>query len=198
MGGPTAGRLVVVRHGTTEWSRTGRHTSHSDPELEPAGRAAAEALGAVLCDEPFALVLTSPRRRAHETARLAGFPDAVVDEDLVEWDYGDYEGRTTEEIRAERPGWTLFADGAPGGERAAEVGRRADRVIELALATPGDTLCFAHGHLLRVLAARWIGLPPIGGRCLALEAGSFSVLGWEREVAVIASWNRTPPPSPPR
>lgn len=138
----------------------------------------------------FSLVLSSPLTRAVETCREAGFGDRMeLTEDLLEWDYGQYEGRTTEEIRLERPGWTLFGDGVPGGETAAEVGRRADRVIERVTAAHGDVLCFAHGHLLRVLAARWITLPPAAARVLLLDPGSVSELGWEREVPVIARWN---------
>jgi probable phosphoglycerate mutase len=147
-----------------------------------------------LAGRPFALVLVSPLARARETAELAGYgPAARITPDLAEWDYGDYEGRTTEEIRAERPGWTLFTDGVPGGETAADVGRRADRVIDAARGAAGDTLCVAHGHLLRVLAARWLGLPPAGARMLALEPGSLSVLGYEREAPVLTRWNEPPP-----
>ena len=144
----------------------------------------------MLAGHDFAQVLTSPLRRASATAALAGFAErAVVCDDLLEWDYGDAEGRTTDDVRAERPGWTLFGDGVTGGETAADVGRRADRVIDAALGASGDTLCFAHGHLLRVLAARWVGLPPAGGRLFVLDAASVSVLGWEREVRVVAQWN---------
>jgi broad specificity phosphatase PhoE len=182
----------VVRHGETEWSESGRHTGRTDVPLLAKGRAEAGAAGRLLAQlvpEP-ALVLTSPLSRAEETCRLAGFGDrAVVCDDLVEWDYGEYEGRTTEEIRATRPGWTLWADGVPGGESAADVGRRADRVIERALAGAGEVLLFSHGHILRVLAARWVGLPPVGGRVLALDAGAIGELGWERETPVVSLWN---------
>jgi broad specificity phosphatase PhoE len=191
-------RLFLVRHGQTEWSRTGRHTGRTDVPLEAEGRAEAEAVGGVLGGLTFSLVLASPLRRAAETCRLAGFGAAAEPcSDLLEWDYGAYEGRTSGEIRAERPGWTLWADGVPGGETAADVGRRADRVVARALAAGGDTLCVAHGHVLRVLAARWTGLPPAGGRLLALDAGSVSVLGWERETPVVERWNQRPPPGAP-
>lgn len=136
------------------------------------------------------LVLTSPLRRATETCRLAGFAARAEDcEDLVEWDYGAYEGRTSAEIREHAPGWTLWAGGVPAGERAAQVGRRADRVLARARAAQGDAVLFAHGHVLRVLAARWLGLPPAGGRLLALDAGAVSQLGWEREAPVVVRWN---------
>ncbi len=186
-------RVVLVRHGQTEWSRDGRHTGRTDVPLEPAGRAEAEAVGAALAGSAFALVLTSPLARAAETCRLAGLGGrAEPTGDLLEWDYGEYEGRTSDDIRAERPGWTLWTGGVPGGETAADVGRRADRVLARARAAGGDTVCFAHGHVLRVLAARWLGLPPVGGRLLALDAGSVSVLGWERETPVVARWNGPP------
>ncbi len=181
-----------MRHGETEWSESGRHTGRTDIPLLPQGREHAEAVGRWLLSrvpDP-ALVLTSPLARAAETCRLAGFADAAEPcADLVEWDYGEYEGETTDEIRVQRPDWTLWADGVPGGESAADVGRRADRVIERAAAAPGDVLLFSHGHLLRVLAARWVGLPPAGGRVLALEAGAVCELGWEREIPVVSRWN---------
>ena len=183
-------RLVVVRHGETGWSREGRHTGRTDVALDPAGRLQAVGLGEGLAGERFESVWSSPSSRAVETCRLAGFDDrAVLDDDLREWDYGDDEGRTTEEIRELRPGWTLWTGGVPNGETATDVGRRADRVIERARAAKGDTLCFAHGHILRVLAARWLGLPPTEGRLFALGAGSTGVLGWEREAPVIQRWN---------
>ena len=187
----------MVRHGQTEWSESGRHTGRTDVPLLPQGRVDAEGLGAWLSREvpDPALVLTSPLSRAAETCRLAGFGGtAEACDDLVEWDYGEYEGRTTEEIRIGRPGWTLWADGVPRGESAADVGRRADRVIERARAAAGDVLLFSHGHLLRVLAARWVGLPPAGGRLLALGAGACSALGWERETPVVVRWNVAAPP----
>jgi probable phosphoglycerate mutase len=163
MGLESAGEMFLVRHGQTEWSRTGRHTGRTDVPLEPEGRAQAEAVGRRLVGHPMTLVLTSPLLRAADTCALAGFGDrAEVTEDLVEWDYGEYEGRTTAEIREESPGWTLWSDGVPGGETAADIGRRVDRVIERARSVEGDTVCFAHGHVLRVLAARWVALPEGG------------------------------------
>lgn len=188
------GRIFLVRHGQTEWSRTGRHTGRTDLALEPEGRRQAEAVGVLLGGHAFALVLASPLRRAAETCRLAGYGTAAEPcPDLLEWDYGSYEGLTGDQIRGERPGWTLWEDGVPGGETAADVGRRADRVVARAREAAGDTLCVAHGHVLRVLAARWTGLPPAGGRLLALGAGSVSVLGWERETPVVERWNQRPP-----
>lgn len=185
-------RLWLVRHGQTGWSESGRHTGWTDVPLLPSGRDQAEAVGVSLArNVPHAaLVLTSPLARASETCRLAGYGDrAERCEDLVEWDYGEYEGLTTEQIRAVQPGWSLWADGVPGGETAAEVGRRADRVIELAKTAAGDVILFSHGHLLRVLASRWVGLPPVGGRLFALGAGAVSLLGWDRETPVVLRWN---------
>lgn len=191
--GETA-KLVVVRHGETEWSAEGRHTGRTDVPMTEVGRHQARGLAGPLGSMHFDLVLTSPLRRATETCALAGMADrAEPTDDLLEWDYGEYEGRTTAEIREERPGWTLWSDGVPGGETAAEVGRRVDRVIERARGQRGDTLCFSHGHVLRVLASRWVGLPPMGGRMLALDACGLGVLGWEREVPVIERWNEPSP-----
>jgi probable phosphoglycerate mutase len=181
--------VVVVRHGPTEWSTQGRHTGRTDIPLDDDGRRAAAALASLLARREFALVLTSPLARARDTAALAGFADAAIDDDLLEWDYGEYEGRTTADIRGERPGWLLWTDGVPAGEDAAAVGRRADRVLARLRAADGDALVFAHGHVLRVLAARWIELPPEGGMRLALEPARPSTLGYEREVAVIQEWN---------
>jgi probable phosphoglycerate mutase len=169
------------------------HTGRTEVHLDEGGRQEARRLGAVLADRAFSLVLTSPLSRAAETCALAGYGDrAEPTWDLAEWDYGEFEGRTTEEIQSERPGWTLWSEGVPGGERAAEVGRRVDRVIERARGAEGDTLCFAHGHVGRVLAARWVGLPPVGGRLFAFGPGAVGVLGWEREVPVIECWNERP------
>jgi probable phosphoglycerate mutase len=181
--------LTIIRHGATEWSASGRHTGRTDIPLDDDGRRAAAALAPVLAGRSFAVVLTSPLSRARETAALAGFPDAIVDADLLEWDYGDYEGRTTVDIRRERSDWLLWTDGVPGGEAIEAVGARADRVIVRVRAVSGDALVFAHGHVLRVLAARWIEFPPIGGMRLALDPARPSVLGYEREVAVIQEWN---------
>jgi probable phosphoglycerate mutase len=183
--------IVLVRHGETEWSAAGKHTSVTDVPLLDAGRHVAEQLWGRLAGREFALVLCSPRRRARVTAELAGFRQPEVDEDLVEVDYGEYEGLTTPEIRAERPGWSIWEDGAPGGETVDEAGRRADRVIERALAVDGDVLVFAHGHLLRILAARWLDQPAAFGGHLLLSTGSVSELGFERERRAIALWNDT-------
>jgi broad specificity phosphatase PhoE len=185
----TPAEVVLVRHGETAWTISRQHTSHTDVPLTDRGRERAAVVGQRLAGRRFALVLTSPRRRAVETCQAAGYPDATVDEDLVEWDYGDYEGRTTAEIREERPGWTLWDDGAPGGETAAEVTARADRAVQRLRVVDGDAVVFSHGHFLRVLAARWLGLPATDGRLFALDPGSTSVLGWEREQPVLRSWN---------
>ncbi|HYT78214.1 MAG TPA: histidine phosphatase family protein [Actinomycetota bacterium] len=183
--------IVLVRHGETEWSAAGRHTSRTDVPLTEGGRRQGEALGSCLKGWRFALVLTSPLRRATETCRLAGLgDDAEIRPDLVEWDYGEYEGRTTYEIRMERPGWTLWSDGVPGGESAEQVGARADRILAEAWRAQGDVALFSHGHFLRVLATRWIGLPPGEGRSLALDTATMSVLGFERETPVIVQWNQ--------
>jgi probable phosphoglycerate mutase len=196
-------RLVVVRHGATAWSAAGRHTGSSDPGLEPEGRAQAAALGVRLAGHHYAQVLTSPLRRAVETCSLAGFgARARIDEDLREWDYGDYEGRSTEDIRRDRPGWTLWADGVPGGETLEQVAARADRVVSRVLALgagaagPVDVLAFAHGHLLRVLAARWLGAPPALGAHLVLGPAAPSVLGWERDTPALLRWNDDGAPVP--
>ncbi len=182
--------LFIVRHGATKWSVSGQHTGRTDIELVSQGREEAERAGVILAGKDFSAIFTSPLQRAFETCKIAGFGnDAVVSDDLVEWDYGDFEGLTTDEIRKSIPEWTLWTHGVPGGESAAEVGRRVDRVIAAARANSGRTLCFAHGHVLRVLAARWLGLPPSGGRLFGLDSGSVSVLGWERSDAVIRSWN---------
>lgn len=188
--------VVLVRHGETEWSRTGRHTGRTDVPLTERGREQARAVGAALQTRSFALVLTSPLERAAETCRLAGYGDVAERRDeLMEWDYGAYEGRTTLDIREERPGWTLWRDGAPEGEKAADVGARVDRVIDELRALAGDALLFAHGHVLRVAAARWLGLRPAAGALLALDTATISILGYERETAVIRSWNVTLPSS---
>ena len=164
-------RCVLIRHGETEWSLDGRHTGCTDLPLLPVGEDQARSLGPKLSAYEFTLVLTSPLLRARRTAELAGLGGAVVDPDLAEWDYGSYEGVTTADIRVGRPGWELFEHGAPGGETAAEVAVRVDRVIERVRATPGDVVCVAHSHLLRVLAARWVGLDPAGGPQLRAGPG---------------------------
>jgi probable phosphoglycerate mutase len=180
----------LIRHGETEWSRSGRHTGLTDLPLTGAGRQAAQSLAPVLTRESFALVLTSPLQRARETCELAGLGDrARVDRDLVEWNYGEYEGLTSAEIRARSPGWLLFTDGAPGGERPEDVSRRVDRVISQARLAPGNVAIFAHGHLLRSLAARWLGWPIAAGQHFLLDTGTVNVLSVYREAPAIRRWN---------
>ncbi len=183
-------RLFLLRHGPTEWSESGQHTGRTDIPLLDQGRERAKLAGQLLRGVDFAQVLTSPLQRAAETCALAGF-NGEIEPDLVEWDYGEYEGLTTPQIQAEHPGWSLWSHGVEAGERAAEVGRRADRVIERARSASGDTLLVAHGHVLRVLTARWLGLPPAGGRLFYLGPAAVSVLAHEREDPVIEVWNRT-------
>jgi broad specificity phosphatase PhoE len=185
----TDDEVWLVRHGETEWSRDGRHTSTTDLPLTDEGRRVAESLRARLADETFALVLTSPRRRARDTAVLAGRPDAEVDDDLVEWDYGDLEGQTSAEIRETYPGWTIWQGPVPGGETADEVSARLDRVVARCRETDGRVLVFGHGHALRALAARWLELPVVDGRHLRLDTATVSRLGWERETPVVLTWN---------
>ena len=192
MGSPS---LWLVRHGETSWSAAGRHTGRTDIGLDDEGRRQAMALGDLLRDllagRPIGRVLTSPLQRAQQTCALAGYADrARPEDDLQEWDYGDYEGLTTEEIRASRPNWTLWRDGCPNGESAEQVGARADRVVTAARTMSDDSVLFAHGHLLRVLAARWLGLDASAGELFALDTATVSVLGWEREQPVVRAWNR--------
>jgi probable phosphoglycerate mutase len=183
-------RLILVRHGQTAWSESGQHTGWTDIPLNEAGRRQADLLGARLRGESFALVLSSPLSRALDTCRAVGFGDRVeIDPDLREWDYGEVEGRTTDEIRAERPGWTIWAGPVPGGETIEEVGRRVDRVIERALRAEGDVAIFGHGHCLRILAARWLGLEAAAGALFELSTATVSRLGRERERRVIELWN---------
>lgn len=192
MGSDDAGVAWLVRHGETEWARTGRHTSVTDVPLTAAGEADARALAPLLGRERFGRVLTSPRRRARETAALAGFPDATVDEDLQEWRYGAYEGLTTEQIRARDPGWTIWARGAPGGESPEAIAARLDRLIERLRQGPGPVLCVGHGHALRALGARWIGEPVSLGAALALEPAGVCVLAYDRGVPQLTHWNLSP------
>jgi len=185
--------VILVRHGETEWSRSGRHTGRTDIELCDEGRRQAAALRELLDQWSFGLVLTSPLGRARETARLSGLGDiAQIDDDLAEWDYGDLEGRTTDEIRQEMPGWTIWSGPVPGGESIDEVCTRADRVIERLLTTSGDVALFGHGHHLRILGARWIELAPVEGRGFELSTATVSTLGWDRGTPVISSWNQRP------
>jgi probable phosphoglycerate mutase len=187
----TASAIWLIRHGETEWSMSGRHTGSTDVPLTELGRRQAAALGKHLGGRPFALVLTSPLGRARETCRLAGYgARAEVTDDLREWDYGAYEGRTTAEMRTEVVGWSIWTAEVRGGESVAQVGARARRVIDRAVAAGGDVALFAHGHVLRILTAGWLGLPPDGGRLFALGTASVSVLGYERETRVIQVWNQ--------
>jgi broad specificity phosphatase PhoE len=181
--------LWTVRHGKTEWSVAGRHTSTTDLPLLPEGEAVARELRGRLAGVEFAQVLTSPRLRARRTAELAGFAAPEVDDDLAEWDYGDYEGTTTEEIRDRDPGWTIWTHPTPGGETAEQVQRRLDRVVARVRRVDGPTLVFGHGHSLRGLAARWLGLPVTDGRHFQLDTATLSVLAYERESPVLRSWN---------
>jgi broad specificity phosphatase PhoE len=186
--------IWLVRHGETEWSRSGQHTSRTDLPLTSDGERQAESLKRMLIGHSFALVLSSPMKRAVETCRLVGLTPEI-NNDLVEWDYGDYEGLTTAEIQKQVPDWTVWTGVAPSGETVEQVGARADRVISRVIsrttAADGDVALFGHGHLLRILAARWIGLNPSGGALLALSTASLSVLGYERETRVIRLWNQT-------
>lgn len=193
---PVPGRVVLVRHGETEWTLSGRHTGTTDIGLTPHGHDQARALGEWLRGWRFAQIRTSPLRRASQTARIAGLTDPapVVDPDLAEWDYGDYEGLTSDEIHRTSPGWTIFADDAPGGETADDVGTRVDRVLAAVrpdIDAGGDVALVAHGHLLRVLAARWLGQSPRFGAHLGLDAGAVCILGSEHGIALIARWNHT-------
>jgi probable phosphoglycerate mutase len=186
-----APEIVLVRHGETEWTLSGQHTGRTDIPLTDRGRDDARALAARLADRRFALVLTSPLERAAETCRLAGLGESAAERvELMEWDYGAYEGRRTVDIRQEHPGWTLWSDGVPDGETAAEVGARVDRVVGELGEAAGDAAVFGHGHVLRVLAARWLGLEPTAGRLFALDPATISILGYERETRVVRLWNR--------
>jgi broad specificity phosphatase PhoE len=183
--------IWLFRHGETAWSLSGQHTGRTDLPLTAAGRRRAQAIGRRLAGRPFALVLSSPLARALETCRLAGYGDAArLTDDLREWDYGDYEGRRTVDIQKERPNWSLWRDGVPGGETVAEVGARARRVIETTSVADGDVALFAHGHILRVLSACWLGLPPDAGRLFTLGTAAVSVLGYEHDTQVIVKWNQ--------
>jgi broad specificity phosphatase PhoE len=182
--------IWLIRHGETEWSRSGAHTGRTDIPLTEAGRENALAVGRWLAGRQFSLVLTSPLSRARDTCRLAGYGDAAqADANLAEWNYGDYEGRTTADIRKEAPDWSLWRDGVPNGESIEEVSTRAGTVLARALQADGDVALFAHGHILRILTARWLDLPPDCGRLFALATATVSTLGYERETRVIAQWN---------
>jgi len=186
-----ASQLWLVLHGETEWSASGRHTSRTDLDLTDAGVEAARSVADKLRGTSFVRVLSSPLLRARRTAELAGAGSPELVEDLHEWDYGDDEGLTTAQIRESRPGWTVWRDGPRGGETCAEVGARADRVVELVRAVDGPVLAFSHGHFSRVLGARWLGLDVTEGAHLALSTASVSVLGWERDTPAVLHWNHT-------
>jgi broad specificity phosphatase PhoE len=190
------GKVVLVRHGETEWSASGQHTSHTDLPLLDSGRSEAESLAPLLARFTFSLVLSSPMRRALDTCTLGGLRDRVeIDRDLMEWDYGDYEGISTPEIRKTVPGWRVWTHPTPNAETAGEVAARADRVIARCgpiIDRGEDVALFGHGHLSRVIAARWLGLPATDGRLFAMHAGSLSILGHERETPVIEMWNYAP------
>jgi broad specificity phosphatase PhoE len=186
-------RIVVVRHGETEWSRIKRHTGRSDIALTAEGELQARGLAAKLAGLQFAAVFVSPLQRARQTSVLAGYgPVAIVDPDLVEWDYGAYEGKTSEEIQEQRPGWTLFRDGVVGGETLDDVAVRAARVIDRVRATSGDVLLFGHGHQLRILTALWLEFAPIAAQHLQLATASPSMLGYEHDWTALRSWNGLP------
>jgi len=182
--------LYVVRHGATEWSRSGQHTGRTDLPLLPEGEDQARATGSLFSGIDFSLVLCSPLQRAQRTCELAGLLDrAVTDNDLQEWDYGDYEGVTTQTIRETVPGWTVWSGTCPNGETIEQVSKRADRVIKRVRNESGNAIVFAHGHFLRVLTARWCELDPVEGQRFILDPATLSILGWERETPAIRQWN---------
>jgi len=191
------GEIFLIRHGETEWTLSGQHTSRTDLPLTEAGRNQAKALGQILKGmlpaKRTSLVLSSPMRRAMDTCHLTGF-DPQIEDNLREWDYGSYEGLTSGDIHKSAPGWTIWTGPVPGGESPEQIGARADRVIQRCLSVldnSGDAALFSHGHMLRVLAARWLGLAPDAGRFLALETASVSALGWEHKTRVVRLWNQT-------
>ena len=191
MSGPE--RILLVRHGETEWSASGQHTGRTDLPLVEAGREQARALAPALRSRAFTRVLSSPLKRALETCELTGFGEVVeLRDELHEWDYGEYEGLTTPQIRTERPDWNLWRDGCPGGESPDQVSSRADGLLASFAQADGEVLVFAHGHILRVFSARWLEMPVSAGARLALTAGALSVLGHERETRVLERWNETP------
>ena len=182
--------VFAIRHGETEWSLGGQHTGTTDIPLTDKGRPLAERMRPALAREAFALVLSSPMQRSRETCALTGLGDkAVIDADLAEWNYGQYEGLTPRQIHERRPGWLIFRDGCPGGESPEQVGVRVDRVIERARAAQGDVALFAHGHVLRVLAARWIGQPAGSGQHFLLDTGTLCILGYYHDIPAVKVWN---------
>ena len=183
-------RIYVIRHGETEWSLSGQHTGVTDIPLTENGRNQAKLLQPMLANESFSLVLTSPLQRAKDTCILSGLGDqAEVDANLMEWNYGDYEGITSKKIHEQAPGWLIFNDGAPSGETPEQVGSRADRVIAKIRSVQGDVALFAHGHIFRVLVARWLDLPPQAGRNFLLDTGTLNILGYYREFPAVKTWN---------
>ena len=185
------GQLWLIRHGETEWSLSGAHTGRTDLPLTAEGERRAAAMGEFLKGRPFSLVLTSPMLRARETCRIAGYgAQAQIETNLSEWNYGDYEGKSTPDIRKERPGWELWHDGVPNGETVEQVYARAGQVIHRTEQSDGDVALFAHGHILRILTACWLSLKPVDGRLFALSTATLSILGYEREQRVISRWNQ--------
>jgi broad specificity phosphatase PhoE len=185
-------QLWLIRHGETEWSLSGAHTSRTDIPLTERGKERAAKIRDYLAQRKFSLVLSSPLQRARETCRIAGYADvAQIEENLREWDYGIFEGRTTADIRKDQPDWSIWDSPVPEGEPVEHVAARAQKVIDRALEAGGDVALFAHAHILRILAATWLGLEPRGGRLFALGTGSVSTLGYERETRVISTWNRS-------
>lgn len=183
-------QVYIVRHGETEWSLSGQHTGTTDIPLTEHGRQVARLLRPILAKESFRLTLTSPLQRARETCLLAGFEETANSEpDLVEWNYGRYEGLTPDQIHATAPGWQIFRDGCPGGEQPGEIGARVDRVIAKVRAVEGHVVLFAHGHVLRVFAARWLGLPPSAGQHFLLGTATSNILSYYRDVPAIKRWN---------
>jgi probable phosphoglycerate mutase len=182
--------LWLIRHGETEWSVSGAHTGRTDIPLTAAGEESARKVGHELNGQQFALVLASPLQRALRTCEIAGYGDqAQIDPNLAEWDYGQYEGLTSDQIREQRPGWFIFRDGVEGGETIGQVAARANDVIDRALQTDGDVALFAHGHILRILTACWLDLPPEDGKMFVLGTGAICILGWEHEQRAILRWN---------
>ena len=183
-------KVYVVRHGETEWSINGKHTGVTDIPLTENGRNQVKCLQPVLANEVFALVLTSPLHRARETCKLSGLEEkAEVEPNLVEWNYGEYEGVTSKEIHKTVPGWLVFNDGAPGGETPEQIGARADRVIQRVRAVQGNVALFAHGHIFRVLVARWLDLPATAGRNFLLDTGTLNILSYYRGYPAVKIWN---------
>ncbi len=183
-------KVYVIRHGETEWSVSGQHTGMTDIPLTDNGRKSVKLLQPILAKQSFALVLTSPLQRAKETCQLSGLGEqAETSPDLVEWNYGEYEGMTSSQIHENDPGWTVFVNGSPGGENPEEVGLRADRIIARVRAVKGDVALFAHGHILRVLGARWLDLPAMAGRHFLLDTSTLNILGYYRGTPAIQTWN---------